>query len=195
MIITARCFTILSVSLLSSCSSVNTTGPVYVRPSPPTEKAIGAAVGAIAKEAKLVTPLEISALRPNDHGPGSFFVCVREVNPPPDKPRRYYSTFLDNNEYKGSRLSVIMDRCELQTYSPAPVAAPAQPPPTPATTCQAQASPELDAMTIGLAAFSRTSGWHRIPSGFSVPGPRNCGEMQRQTKITIGEILLTLPPR
>ena len=134
MIITARCFTILSVSLLSSCSSVNTTGPVYVRPSPPTEKAIGAAVGEIAKEAKLVTPLEISALRPNDHGPGSFFVCVREVNPPPDKPRRYYSTFLDNNEYKGSRLSVIMDRCELQTYSPAPVAAPAQPPPTPATT-------------------------------------------------------------
>ena len=134
MIITARCFTILSVSLLSSCSSVNTTGPVYVRPSPPTEKAIGAAVGAIAKEAKLVTPLEISALRPSDHGPGSFFVCVREVNPPPDKPRRYYSTFLDNNDYKGSRLSVIMDQCELQTYSPAPVAAPAQPPPTPATT-------------------------------------------------------------
>jgi hypothetical protein len=102
-----------------------------VRPSPPTEKAIGAAVAAIAKEAKLVTPLEISALRPSDHGPGSFFVCVREVNPPPDKTRRYYSTFLDNDVYKGSRLPVILEQCELQTYSPAPVAAPAQPPPTP----------------------------------------------------------------
>ena len=135
MIITARCCTILLALLLSACASVNTTEPPeYVRPSPPTEKAIGAAVAAIAKEAKLVTPLEISALRPNDHGPGSFFVCVRETNPPPDKPRRYYSTFLDNNDYKGSRLSVIMDQCELQTYSPAPVAAPAQPPPTPATT-------------------------------------------------------------
>jgi hypothetical protein len=85
-----------------------------VRPSPPTEKAIGAAVAQLANEAKLVTPLEISALRPNDHGPGSFFVCVREVNPPPDKPRRYYSTFLDNNDYKGSRLSVIMDQCEFR---------------------------------------------------------------------------------
>jgi hypothetical protein len=132
MIITARRCTILLALLLSACSSVQTTEPVYVRPSPPTEKAIGAAVAAIAQEAKLVTPLEISSLRPNDHGPGSFFVCVREVNPPPDKPRHYYySTFLDNNDYKGSRLSVIMDQCELQSYSPAPVAAPAQPPPTP----------------------------------------------------------------
>ena len=94
-------------------------------------KAIGAAVAAIAQEAKLVTPLERSAVRPTDHGPGSFFVCVREVNPPPDKPRRYYSTFLDNDAYKGSRLSAILDQCELQTYSPAPVAAPAQPPATP----------------------------------------------------------------
>ena len=130
-IITARCCTTLLALLLSACSSVNTTETAYVRPSPPTEKAIGAAVAAIAQEAKLVTPLEISTLRPSDHGPGSFFVCVREANPPPDKPRHYYSTFLDNNEYKGSRLSVIMDQCELQTYSPAPVAAPAPSPPTP----------------------------------------------------------------
>jgi hypothetical protein len=130
MIVTARYCTILLALLLSACSSVRTTEPAYVPTSLPTEKAIGAAVATIAKEAKLVTPLEISALRPNDHGPGSFFVCVREVNPSPDKPRRYYATFLDNDDYKGSRLSVIMDQCELQTYGPAPVAAPAQPPPT-----------------------------------------------------------------
>src|SRR3984957_11863267 len=131
MIITARCCTIPLALLLSACSSVQTTEPTYVRPSAPRKKATGPAVAAIAKEAKLVTPLEISALRPNDHGPGRFFVCVREVNPPPDKPRHYYSTFLDNDDYKGSRLSVIMDQCELQTYSPAPVAAPAQSPPAP----------------------------------------------------------------
>ena len=130
--ITARCCTILLASLLSACSSVNTE-QAYVPPSPPTEKAIGAAVAAIAQEAKLVTPLEISTLRPNDHGLGSFFVCVREVNPLPNVPRRYYSTFLDNNEYKGSRLSVILDQCELQTYSPAPVVAPTQPPTPDAT--------------------------------------------------------------
>jgi hypothetical protein len=134
MISTARCCAILLSLLLCACSSVHTTEPTYVPPSPPTEKAIGAAVAELAKEARLVTPLEISALRPNDHGPGSFFVCVKEVNPAPDKPRRIYSAFLDNDLYKGSRLSVIMDQCELQTYSPAPVAAPAPPPPTPAAT-------------------------------------------------------------
>jgi hypothetical protein len=131
MIITARFCTILLALLLNACSSVNTTEQAYVPPSPPTEKAIGAAVAAIAQEAKLVTPLEISTLRPNDHGPGSFFVCVREVTPLPDMPRRYYSTFFDNNDYKGSRLSVIMDQCEIQTYGSAPIAAPAQPPPKP----------------------------------------------------------------
>src|ERR1700678_2272683 len=119
MISTARRCAILLGLLLSACSSVRTTEPTYVPPSPPTEKAIGGAVAELAKEAKLVTPLEISTLRPNDHGPGSFFVCVRELNPPPDKPRRYYSTFLDTDVYKGSRLSIIMDNCELQTYSPA----------------------------------------------------------------------------
>jgi hypothetical protein len=131
MINKTRFCTILMALLLSACSCVHAEDTTYVPPSPPTEKAIGAAVAAIATEAKLVTPLEISALRPTNHGLGSYFVCVREVNPPPDKPRRYYSTFLDNDVYKGSRLSVIMDQCELQTFGPAPVAAPAQPPATP----------------------------------------------------------------
>lgn len=121
---TARCCTILLGLMLSACSSV----PAYVRQAPPTEKAIGAAVAALVKEGGLVQPLEISAVRPNDHGPGDYFVCVREVNPPSDKPRRYYSTFIDNDVYKGSRLSVIGDQCELQTYGPAPVAAPAPSP-------------------------------------------------------------------
>ena len=129
MINKTRFCTILMALLLSACSCVHAEDTTYVPPSPPTEKAIGAAVAAIATEAKLVTPLEISALRPTNHGLGSYFVCVREVNPPPDKPRRYYSTFLDDDIYKGSRLSVIMDQCELQTYSPAPVAAPAPSPP------------------------------------------------------------------
>ena len=56
MFITARCCTILLTFLLTACSSVQTTEQAYVRPSPPTEKAIGAAVAELAKEAKLVTP-------------------------------------------------------------------------------------------------------------------------------------------
>jgi hypothetical protein len=86
-------------------------------------------VAAIAGDAKLAAPLEISAVRKNDHGPGTYFVCVREVNPPADQPRRIYATFLDNDTYKGSRQAIIMDQCELQTYGPAPVVAPAVPPP------------------------------------------------------------------
>lgn len=124
-------YLVAMVLLISVSSSAHSEPPpVYVPPSPPTEKAISAAVAAIGKDAKLVGPLEISAVRPNDRGPGRFFVCVREVNPPPDTPRRYYSTFFDNDEYKGSRLSVMTEQCELQTYSPAPVAAPAAPSPT-----------------------------------------------------------------
>jgi hypothetical protein len=125
--------TLLLALALSGCTS--TGGPLasaYVPPSAPTEKAVASAVAALAKQANLVKPLEISAVRPNDHGPGSYSVCVREANPPADKPRRYYSTFLENEDYRGSRLSVIMDQCELQTYSPAPDAAPAIPPPSPA---------------------------------------------------------------
>ena len=119
--------------LLSGCASTPGPGAVemaYAPPSPPTETAIASAVAAIAGEASLVRPLEISAVRQNDRGPGAYFVCVREVNPPADKARRTYATFLDNDTYKGSRLAVILDQCELQAYVAAPVAAPAAPPPS-----------------------------------------------------------------
>ena len=119
-----RFIAILLSLLLISCSGTHTTEPIYVPPSPPAENAIATAVAALAKDGNLVGPLEISAVRPSDHGPGSYFVCVRDGNPPPDKPRRYYATFFDNDLYRGSRLSVIMDQCELQTYGPAPVVAP-----------------------------------------------------------------------
>jgi hypothetical protein len=123
---------ILLFLLLSACAS--TPGPVemaYAPPSLPAETAVAAAVATIAGDAKLVSPLEISAVRRAERGPGSYFVCVREVNPPADKPRRTYATFLENDTYKGSRLAVIMDQCELQTYGPAPVAATPAPSPPP----------------------------------------------------------------
>lgn len=123
-----RFIAILLSLLLISCAGTHTTEPIYVPPSPPTEKAIATTVAALAKDGNLVSPLEISAVRPSDHGPGSYFVCVRDANPPSDKPRRYYATFFDNDLYRGSRLSIIMDQCELQTYGPAPVVAPAAPP-------------------------------------------------------------------
>jgi hypothetical protein len=126
---------ILLSLMLAACSSdpglpASTYKP-YVPPSPPTAQAVVASVSSIAPGTKLAGPLEISDVRPADHGPGSYFVCVKEANPPPDKRPRYYAVFFDNDTYKGDRLSVIMDQCETQTFKPLlPTAAPAVPAPT-----------------------------------------------------------------
>jgi hypothetical protein len=121
---------ILLSLMLAACSSdlPASTYPPYVPPSPPTQNAIVTVATTIAAEAKLAAPLQISAVRQSNHGPGLYFICLREANPPPDNRRqRYYSVFFDNDAYKGSRLSVIMDECETQTFTPLPTAAPIVP--------------------------------------------------------------------
>ncbi len=70
----------------------------------------------VVAEAKLTKPVEVSALRKADRGPGDYFVCLREVRPPPDQPHRTYSVFFDAI-YAGSRLSVILEECEKQQYT------------------------------------------------------------------------------
>jgi hypothetical protein len=111
--------TILLSLMLAACSSDPITpASTYVPPSPPTQNAIVPVARAAAAEAKLADPLQISAARQSDHGPGRYFICLREANPPPDRRQRYYSVFFDNDTSKGSRLSVIMDECEKQEFSP-----------------------------------------------------------------------------
>jgi hypothetical protein len=112
--------TVLLNLLLGACSGTHEIEAVYVPPSAPTEAAVGSGVKKIAADAKLSGALEISAVRPTDHGPGRYFFCVREAGIPPDQPRKYYSIFFDNDKYGGSRLSVILDKCEAQTYGPPP---------------------------------------------------------------------------
>ncbi len=89
----------------------------------------------LAKDVRLNAPLEISSVRQTDHGgPGAYYVCLREASPQPDQRPRYYAIFFDNDDLKQARLSVIMDECEKQTFSPLPsgpstaVAADSQPP-------------------------------------------------------------------
>ena len=123
-------FPILLLSLmLAACSSdPSLTMSTYVPPFPPTQKAIVPVATATAAEGKLVAPLQISAVRQTDHGgPGQYFICLREANPPSDKRQRYYSIFFDNDTSKGSRLSVIMDECETQAFIPLPADAPTIP--------------------------------------------------------------------
>jgi hypothetical protein len=81
-----------------------------------------------ASETKLSPPLEISEVRPTDHGPGRYFVCMREVVSPTSEKRPAYSVFYDNDNYKGARLSVIMDACEAQVFSQIDLAPPAPSP-------------------------------------------------------------------
>lgn len=139
---------------LSACSGGIELPPVnYTPASPPAQAAVLNGVKAAAAEAKLGTPLEISGVRSTDHGPGSYFVCLKGTLPPavgagpatrepsifyqpPSAPGSaprvvYYSVFFDGDVYKGARQSVIMDACETQAYSPVVEPTPATPPTKP----------------------------------------------------------------
>jgi hypothetical protein len=140
---------LLLCAALAACSS----GSIYVPPSPPAEAAVIAGVKAAVSEAKLTAPFEISTVRPTDHGPGSYFVCLRGTwlpsvgtteakdipahepslfdpppQPPPSERRVVYSVFFNNDVYKDSRQSVIMDACETQAFTLIDLSPP--PPPT-----------------------------------------------------------------
>jgi hypothetical protein len=108
---------ILVSFLLTACSSVSN----YTPPAAPSENVVTGQARSVAKDVKLIAPWEISGVRQTDRGgPGAYYVCLREANPPPDKRQRYYAIFFDGDDPKGARLSVIMDECEKQTFSPLP---------------------------------------------------------------------------
>ena len=121
---------VLIALLLSGCSSSVEMPPVtYTAPSPPTQAAILAGVKAAVTAAKLSPPLEVSDVRPTDHGPGSYFVCIREVVSSTSEKRPAYSVFYNNEDYRGERLSVILDACEIQAFTRIDIAPPPTPPP------------------------------------------------------------------
>jgi hypothetical protein len=136
--ITRRAAVLLTLVLAACASDPGLPIPAYVPASPPTQKAIIASANAAATEAKLAAPQQISDVRQSDHGPGHYFVCLREANPSEGLPR-YYSVFFDNDVYKGDRLSVMIDDCEKQTFAPLP-AVPIEPA-VPAPTDPANAKP------------------------------------------------------
>ena len=100
-------------------------------------------------------PLEVSTVRPTDHGPGHFFACLkgtiqlsptspntaadgsaREPSNQPPSPSTvprviFLSVFFDNDVYKGARQSVIMDACETQQFAPVDLSPLPAPPKSP----------------------------------------------------------------
>src|SRR5271168_4772742 len=98
-----RCTAVIFALALGGCSSTGLPPPAYTAPSPPTRAAMMTGLRQAASEAKLTAPVEISPMRKTDRGGlGSYFVCLREVNPASDK-RFVYSAFFDDDVYKGAR--------------------------------------------------------------------------------------------
>jgi hypothetical protein len=105
--------------LLSACSHADTSLPPPTPPpesGPPSPHALQEGVATAIAETKLTKPVEISDLRKARVGPGAYFVCLREVHPPPGQPLRVYSVFF-NAGYVSSRLSVILEECEKQRFT------------------------------------------------------------------------------
>ncbi|MFT4116878.1 hypothetical protein [Bradyrhizobium sp.] len=105
--------------LLSACSSVwpDTSGPIppaVQLQGPPTQEALQKGLHDAVTETKMIAPVEVSALRQTAHGPGGYFLCLREAAP--STKTVIYSVFFDDI-YKGSRQSVILDHCEQEQYA------------------------------------------------------------------------------
>ena len=70
-----------------------------------------------ANEAKLVGPVDFSAVRKAyPLGPGPYFLCIRGTNA--QAGTRHYAAFFKNNEYIALRSPVMIDECETQAYTP-----------------------------------------------------------------------------
>jgi len=115
-----RALVVLLCTTLAACSALEgfSTATPYAAPSMPTMAAATTGAKQAAAEAKLTGPIEMSDLRQTDRGPGRFVLCIRSAQPK-DGRATYYAVFFDNDDYKGSRISVIMDDCEKQAYRPA----------------------------------------------------------------------------
>jgi hypothetical protein len=89
---------------------------LLVRPPP---RFLASGIKKAATEEKLTGPIEMSDLRETDHGSGRSVLCIRGVDL---KYRRVgtYAVFFDNNDYKGSRMSLMIDDCEKPDYRPSP---------------------------------------------------------------------------
>lgn len=107
--------------LLSACSvwTDSSVAPPAAPPeNPVTDHALRIGVTQAANSAHFTGPLEVSTVRKTNHGPGSSMVCIREVASSSGKQQSPYAVFFDGDKYKGSRLPVIVEECERQTYVP-----------------------------------------------------------------------------
>ena len=103
--------------LLAGCASSTNVPPAYHPPRPPSPQAVKDGVKKGATEVKLTGGLETTAIRQADHGPGSYFACLRQSGPSAGR-RPTYSVFFDDDTYKGIQSLVISEACEAEPWVP-----------------------------------------------------------------------------
>ena len=108
-------FVVLACFVLTACSS-----SVYNPPpvSAPDAEAANKAAKKASNEEKLAGPVEISAVREaHPVSPGPYILCLRGAESA-TAPRRTYAVFFKNNDYVAARMSVMIDSCETQAFTP-----------------------------------------------------------------------------
>ena len=86
--------------------------------SAPDSEAATAAAKKASNEEKLMGSVEVSAVREaHPLGPGPYVLCLRGAESA-TAPRRTYAVFFKNNDYVAARMSVMIDSCEAQAFTP-----------------------------------------------------------------------------
>ncbi|MBI5132540.1 MAG: hypothetical protein HZA66_24125 [Rhodopseudomonas palustris] len=106
---------IIGCLALAGCSSILESIPEPADQAPSITSA-SADIKRIASEAKLTEPLEVAGpIEANPTTVAPWIICVRSSSP--DQSRQTYALFYRNLKLVSSRLSAIVDRCELQTFA------------------------------------------------------------------------------
>jgi hypothetical protein len=100
---------------LTACSSIET-APLDPGP-PPDFVTVKRSLTRVASEYHIVEGLEVAGpIRANAPSSIPWIMCLRSAS----TPRKTYAAFFKGDEYIRSRMSVIEDRCDSESYRPFP---------------------------------------------------------------------------
>jgi hypothetical protein len=98
---------------VAACSTPQVASEAPTRPS---DAAVAEGIQKAFTEIKLPgTPLVSPIRAAHPLAPGPWILCLKSSAP--DQPRRY-AIFFDPEKFIHSRLAVVIDRCEQETYAP-----------------------------------------------------------------------------
>jgi hypothetical protein len=100
---------------LTACSSVE---PTALDPGPPPDfLKVKPLLTRVASEFRIVVGLEVAGpIRAHPVSSIPWIMCLRSAS----TPRKTYAAFFKGDEYIRSRMSVIEDRCDSESYRPFP---------------------------------------------------------------------------